>query len=110
MTGLISLLSPRAVVAVKVRRPGVVETVARDFALIEKVLDVNSKFAKGVTGGLDVMSMVEELEHTSKLELDFTNEARNLQRFAENNAGRAGVRCPRCLTNTPTRPSLPRAL
>ena len=89
-------LEDGTVVAVKVRRPGVVETVARDFALIEKVLDVNSKFAKGVTGGLDVMSMVEELEHTSKLELDFTNEARNLQRFAENNAGRAGVRCPRC--------------
>ncbi len=32
------------VVAVKVRRPGVVDTVARDFALIEKILDT---FVKG---------------------------------------------------------------
>ena len=89
-------LQDGTVVAVKVRRPGVVETVARDFALIEKVLDFNGKIVKSITGGVDVMSMIEELEHTSKLELDFTNEARNLQRFAENNAGRAGVQCPKC--------------
>ena len=89
-------LQDGTVVAVKVRRPGVVETVARDFALSEKVLDFNGKIGKSITGGVDVMSMIEELEHTSKLELDFTNEARNLQRFAENNAGRAGVQCPKC--------------
>ena len=80
-------------VAVKVRRPGVVETVARDFALIEKILD---KFVKGDSGGLDLKSMILELEHTSKMELDFNNEAGNLDRFWENNAGREGVASPRC--------------
>ena len=81
------------VVAVKVRRPGVVDTVARDFALIEKVLDT---FVKDTLGGFDIKGFIVELEHTSKTELDFTNEARNLERFRELNAGREGVGCPRC--------------
>ena len=89
-------LADGTVVAVKVRRPGVVETVARDFALIEKILDFNAPIIHDKVGDLDLMAMVEELEHTSKLELDFTNEARNIERFCENNAGLAGVSSPRC--------------
>ena len=81
------------VVAVKVRRPGIVETVARDFALIEKVLD---KFVKGDAGGFDIKSLIVELENTSKIELDFTNEANNLERFGKNNEGRGMVQSPRC--------------
>ena len=87
------------VVAVKVRRPGVVDTVARDFALIEKILDT---FVKGNLGGFDIKSFIKELEHTSKMELDFTNEAVNLERFRELNANRVGVESPKCyreLTN-----------
>ena len=80
------------VVAVKVRRMGVVDTVARDFALIEKILDT---FVKDDTGGLDVKSMILELEQTSKLELDFTNEADYLLRFYENNADREAIVVPR---------------
>ena len=81
------------VVAVKVRRPGVVDTVARDFALIEKILD---KFVKDGKGGIDIKGMILELENTSKTELDFTNEANNLERFWENNHGREGIESPRC--------------
>ena len=81
------------VVAVKVRRPGVVDTVARDFALIEKVLD---KFVKGPVGGLDLKDFILELENTSKTELDLTNEANNLDRFWSNNSGRARVESPKC--------------
>lgn len=82
-----------AVVAVKVRRPGVVETVARDFALIEKILD---KFVKKPVKGLDLKGFVTELEKTSMIELDLTNEANNLDRFWNNNAGREKVESPRC--------------
>lgn len=82
-----------SVVAVKVRRPGVVETVARDFALLEKVLD---KFVKGNVGGIDIKGMIMELEKTSKIELDFTNEANYLDRFYNNNLGREKVICPKC--------------
>ena len=81
------------VVAVKVRRPGVVETVARDFALLEKVLD---KFVKGNVGGIDIKGLIVELEKTSKIELDFTNEANYLDRFYNNNLGREKVICPKC--------------
>ena len=81
------------VVAVKVRRPGVVETVARDFALIEKVLD---KFVKKPVKGLDLKGFVTELEKTSMIELDLTNEANNLDRFWNNNTGREKVESPRC--------------
>ncbi len=81
------------VVAVKVRRPGVVDTVARDFALIEKILD---QFVKGNLGGFDIKGFILELEKTSKVELDFTNEASNLQRFCKNNEGREQVIVPKC--------------
>ena len=81
------------VVAVKVRRPGVVETVARDFALIEKVLDT---FVKKPVAGLDLKSFITELEKTSMIELDLTNEANNLDRFWNNNQGREKVESPKC--------------
>ena len=81
------------VVAVKVRRPGIVDTVARDFALIEKVIDT---FVKKDVGGFDIKSLIVELENTSKAELDLTNEAHNLDRFWNNNQGREKVESPRC--------------
>jgi len=86
-------LKDGTVVAVKVRRPGVVETVARDFALIEKVLD---KFVKGNVGGIDVKALIVELEKTSKFELDLTNEANYLDRFYTNNLGRERIISPKC--------------
>lgn len=92
-------LEDGAVVAVKVRRPGVVETVARDFALIEKVLDVNSKFAKGVTGGLDVMSMVKALSPRVNILNNFTERVRgslslNLEDIDPRNIDLTGVAGP----------------
>ena len=81
------------VVAVKVRRPGVVDTVARDFALIEKILD---QFIKPGAGGFDIKGFIVELEHTSKRELDFTNEANNLDQFWANNEGREMIVVPKC--------------
>ena len=86
-------LKDGTVVAVKVRRPGVVDTVARDFALIEKVLD---KFVKGNVAGIDVKGLISELEKTSKQELDLTNEAGYLDRFYKNNQGREGIVTPKC--------------
>ena len=89
-------LADGTIVAVKVRRPGVVETVAQDFALIERILGIGEKLTANKDGGLDLMTMVVELEKTSKVELDFTNEANNLVRFYDNNDGREGVKVPKC--------------
>ena len=88
-----AVLTDGTIVAVKVRRPGVVDTVARDFALIEKVLGT---FAKDGIGGIDINAFIVELEKTSKTELDFTNEAANLERFWELNSGRERVESPKC--------------
>ena len=88
-----AVLHDGTTVAVKVRRPGVVDTVARDFALIEKILD---RFVKGPVGGLDIKSFIAELEKTSKAELDFTHEADNLDRFLRNNQEREKVESPFC--------------
>ena len=89
-------LEDGTIVAVKVRRPGVVDTVAQDFALIEKILGISERFSPDKEGGMDLMTMVKELEETSTIELDFTNEARNLIRFYENNEGREDVTSPKC--------------
>ena len=89
-------LADGTVVAVKVRRPGVVDTVAQDFALIERILGIRDKIASSKEDGVDLMTMVVELEKTSTYELDFTNEAHNLVRFYENNSEREGVTSPRC--------------
>lgn len=83
-------------VAVKVRRPGVVDTVVQDFALIEKILETADKFSGSDDGAMDLMTMVKELEQTSKVELDFTNEERNLVRFYQNNEDREYVTSPKC--------------
>ena len=91
-------LEDGTVVAVKVRRPGVVQTVAQDFALIEKILNVSDKLSGSKDTGMDLMTMVKELEHTSTVELDFTNEEKNLVRFYDNNMGREGVIVPRCFS------------
>lgn len=84
------------VVAVKVRRPGVVDTVAQDFALIERILQVGEKISGSKENALDLMTMVKELEKTSIIELDFTNEAHNLNRFSKNNEDREGIKSPTC--------------
>ena len=83
-------LEDGTVVAVKVRRPGVVETVAQDFALIERILTVSDKLSGSNDAGMDLMTMVKEL--------DFTNEEKNLERFYNNNMGREGVIVPRCFS------------
>ena len=89
-------LEDGTVVAVKVRRPGVVDTVAQDFALIEKVLETADMFSANKEDTMDLMTMVKELEQTSKVELDFTNEQRNLVRFWQNNVDRENVTSPKC--------------
>ncbi len=83
------------VVAVKVQRPGVVEQVTQDLAIMERLVELYGKVAGG-SARLSVKDLVDELVRTSKDELDFTVEAKNLERFGKNNAGRDGVSCPRC--------------
>lgn len=90
------------VVAVKVQRPGIVETVTDDLALMKRAVGLLEMLN---TEGerLSVKDLVSELEHTSRDELDFTIEAGNLVRFYENNEHRPRVTSPRCYEKYSTR-------
>ena len=83
------------VVAVKVQRPGVVEKVTSDLAIMERLVDLYELVDRG-EGGLSVKELVAELVKTSTEELDFGNEAANLDRFYANNEPRENVTSPKC--------------
>ena len=82
-------------VAVKVQRPGVVEKVTNDLAIMERLVDIYELVDRG-EGGLSLKELLNELVKTSTEELDFTNEADNLDRFYANNEEREGIASPKC--------------
>ncbi|RIK98605.1 MAG: hypothetical protein DCC71_20865 [Proteobacteria bacterium] len=80
-------------VAVKVRRPGLAQTIATDLeilrglaALLEQNVPELSAYAPG--------EIVEQFAAAITLEIDFRNEASNMQRFARNFAGDRSVHVP----------------
>ena len=83
------------VVAVKVQRPGIVETVTNDLAIMERIVEILDAVNKG-NGGLSLKDLVGELVKTSMEELDFENEEANLDRFYANNEPREKVTSPKC--------------
>lgn len=90
------------VVAVKVQRPGIVETVTQDLALMKRAVGLLE--ALNTEGErLSVKDLVSELERTSRDELDFTIEAGNLVRFYQNNVHRPRVTSPQCYEKYSTR-------
>jgi ubiquinone biosynthesis protein len=90
-----AVLPTGEVVAVKVQRPGIVDTVTNDLAILERLVEVLDAVNKG-KGGLSLKDLVAELVKTSMEELDFANEEANLDRFYANNEPREGVTSPKC--------------
>lgn len=83
------------VVAVKVRRPGIVQEMSEDIGLMKKILAT----AEFVTTEHDIEilnldNLVEELERTTKSELDFRIELDNLIRFHAMIQDQDGVTSP----------------
>ncbi|MDP2343027.1 MAG: AarF/UbiB family protein [Deltaproteobacteria bacterium] len=81
-------------VVVKVQRPDITEQVQKDSEilviiaqLLERVIEEASTYR--------AVDLVSEFKDALAQELDFRREAKNLEAFAKNNAGRAGVRIPR---------------
>ena len=83
------------VVAVKVRRPNVVEQMAEDITLIRHALALAD--LTHVTDGimLTLGDLVDELARTTAEELDFTVELGNLERFGAELASQPHVESPR---------------
>ena len=92
----------KQVVAVKVQRPGVVEQVTDDLSIMERIVELYDLLSPS-EGGYSFKQLVDELVRTSRDELDFRIEARNLERFYENNKDRPGIGSPRCYEELTTR-------
>ena len=89
------ILKDGSVVVVKVQRPDISAQIKKDSEilvviaqLLERVIEEASTYR--------AVDLVSEFKDALAQELDFRREAKNLEAFALNNAGRAGVRSP-CL-------------
>ena len=82
-------------VAVKVRRPGVAESMAEDIMLMKHLLALG-EFASNTHRDmlLSLEGFVEEIERTTANEVDFTHELGNLVRFHQEIADEKGVTSP----------------
>ncbi|MEC4272147.1 AarF/UbiB family protein [Adlercreutzia sp. R25] len=83
------------VVAVKVRRPGVAESMAEDITLMKHLLaagELASNSHREIL--LSLEGFVEEIERTTINEVDFSIELHNLERFRREIAHQEGVTCP----------------
>lgn len=80
-------------VAVKVRRPGLAQTIATDLEILRglaALLEQNAPELAAYAPG----EIVEQFAAAISLEIDFANEAANMQRFARNFAGDPSVHVP----------------
>ena len=82
------------VVAVKVQRPGVKETMAQDIDIMRLMAKRAARYIKGEQM-LDFEDVVEEMWSTFLEETDFACEAENLAQFGELNKHVTFIDCPR---------------
>ena len=81
-------------VAVKVQRPGVRDTMARDIVLLRRAAGILQR-AGGIAGVIDFRMVLDEMWAVAQEEMDFLLEARHMDEFRDSNAGVAYVTCPR---------------
>lgn len=81
-------------VVVKVRRPGVVETVNEDLDILKELAATASRHLE-FADRYDLVGLVEEFSQTLRAELDYIREGHSAERFAENFAGDPGIHVPR---------------
>ncbi len=69
-----------AEVAVKVRRPGIQRAIESDLEIMRHIAKLMERFVEGVRA-LDPLEIVDEFARGIKEEIDFTNEAANIEKF-----------------------------
>lgn len=90
-----AVLKDGSVVAVKVRRPGIVVEMSEDITLMRRILaTVEFVDSANQTLFLNFDNLLDELERTTKNELDFRVELDNLIRFHAEIANQSGVTSP----------------
>lgn len=82
------------IVAVKVQRPGIVQTVEKDISILYELVDLleNKPFK---SASYSPKEFVDEFAETIREELDFSLEAKNAEKFARNFEGSDTVKIPR---------------
>ena len=80
-------------VVVKIRRPGAVEQVEEDLAIIQNLANIANR-RWDVAELYDLPGLVYEFSQSLQAELDYMSEARNAERFAKNFANDPSVHIP----------------
>lgn len=88
-------------VVVKIRRPGVVESVNEDLEILKELAATANRHL-GFADRYDLVGLVEEFSQTLRAELDYVREGHSAERFAENLASDPGVHVPRVFWNFST--------
>ncbi|MGO8946117.1 MAG: ABC1 kinase family protein [Ktedonobacterales bacterium] len=88
-------------VVVKLRRPGVVEQVDEDLRILVD-LAVTAERHWSAARYYDLLAIAQEFAQTLRAELDYLQEGRNVERFAENFSGDPSVHIPRVYWETTT--------
>jgi ubiquinone biosynthesis protein len=83
-----------AIVAVKVRRPGIVQIIRTECEILEEMAPI-LKLTVFKDGTVDPQQIVRELVETISRETDLVNERQNLQRFRRDFAGDPTVHIPK---------------
>lgn len=91
-----------AEVVLKVQRPGIAEIVEVDLAALKRIGGWLSRI-RLVSNRVDAPALVDEFAATSREEIDYLNEAANVERFAEQFAGDDRVGVPTVVWERTTR-------
>ncbi len=79
-------------VVIKVQRPGIYETMQNDIKLLVRAAKIAKVIGpKAMVDIVDVQGVIEEMWESTKKEMDFYNEAKNIERFAKNNKDEADL-------------------
>ena len=89
-----AVLKDGSEVVVKVQRPGIKETMARDIALLDRAATL-LKIAGGTGNAVDFRMIFDEMWFTAQQEMDFLIEAHNADEFWEHNLDIAYVTSPK---------------
>ena len=89
-------------VVVKVRRPGVVESIEEDLVVIQSLARSATRHWD-VAQNYDLVGLTAEFATVIRSELDYVREGRNVERFAESFKSWPAIRIPRVYWETSTR-------
>lgn len=89
-----AILKDGKAVAVKVQRPGISQTIEVDLGILADIARFLEQHVEEIAV-LNPADVVREFSKTLRDELDFTNEAQNMERFAKQFRGNHHIRVPR---------------